>query len=387
MATDRRTPIAWLSLTHRKTRLAAAVAGVAFAAVLMFLEMGFRYGLFDSQTYPLRMLNADLVILNQQKEALVPQLPFPRARLVQALAVPGVDAAYPLYVEEYRSTWKNSTDGQDYPILAYGIDPDDPVFLIPDVLRQSQALKEPDTVLVDSQSRDFYGPVAPGKTGELGRRAMRIVGTFALGPDFRVDGNIIVSDQTFANAFGKPPDPAARRSEVEFGLLKVHPGANVSDVQRDVIAALPHDVSVLTKAQLVSLVEGYWNSSKPVGVVFGLGMFVGFLIGVAICYQILYTDILDHLPQYATLKAIGYRNLDVVALVMRKALYLGAFGFGVGMIFSVGLYAALHAYSGIRMEITPGRTLVVMISTLAMCAASAGIAIRKVIEADPAEVF
>jgi len=247
-------------------------------------------------------------------------------------------------------------------------------------------LKEPDTVLVDSQSRDFYGPLAIGKTGELGRRAMRIVGTFELGPDFRADGNIIVSDRTFVNAFGAA-DPAARRTKVEFGLLKVHPGANVAEVQRDVIAALPRDVRVLTKAQLIALVEAYWNSSKPVGVVFGLGMIVGFMIGVAICYQILYTDILDHLPQYATLKAIGYRNLDVIALVLRKALYLGAFGFVVGLIVSVGLYAALHAYSGIRMDFTPGRTFIVMLSTIAMCLASAGIAIRKVIEADPAEVF
>lgn len=382
-----RTPIAWLSLVHRTGRLAAAIAGVAFASVLMFLEMGFRYGLLDSQTYPLRMLNADLVILHAQKEALVPQLPFPRIRLVQALGVPGIDAAYPLYVEEYRSAWKNSSDGHEYPILAYGIDPRDPVFLIPDVLRQSEALEEPDTAIVDSESRNFYGHPAPGRTGELGRRAIRIVGTFPLGPDFRVDGNVIVSDRTFANAFGNPSDPAARRAEVELGLLKVHSGADVARVRSAVAAALPHDVHVVTKAELIDLVENYWNRSKPVGVVFGLGMFVGFLIGVAICYQILYTDILDHLPQYATLKAIGYRNSDVVALVMRKAFYLGAFGFVTGLMCSAGLYAALHAYSGIRMDMTPARTLVVMLSTIAMCLASAGIAIRKVVEADPAEVF
>lgn len=382
-----RTPIAWLSLTHRKTRLAAAVAGVAFASVLMFVEMGFRYGLFDSQTYPVRMLNADLVILHTQKEALVPQLPFPRRRLIQALSVPGVEAAYPLYIEEYRSSWKNSTDGHDYPILAYGIDPDDPVFLIPEVLRQAEALKEPDTALIDSESRDFYGDIAAGRAGELSHRAVRIVGTFPLGSDFRDDGNIIVSDRTFENAFGNPADPAARRSQVEFGLLKVKPGADVAAVQQAVIQALPQDVSVLTKDELITLVQHYWNTSKPVGIVFGLGMAVGFLIGVVICYQILYTDILDNLPQYATLKAIGYHNRDVVLLVMRKAFYLGAMGFLVGFICSVGLYAGLHSYSRIRMELTPGRTLAVLLSTIAMCLASAGIAIRKVIETDPAEVF
>jgi putative ABC transport system permease protein len=387
LAGGSRTPIAWLSLIHRKSRLAASVSGVAFAAVLMFLEMGFRYGLFDSQTYAIRMLNADLVILHQQKEALVPQLPFPRRRLVQALSVPGVVAAYPLYVEEYRSLWKNSTDGHEYPMLVYGFDPDDPVFLIPEVLRLSAALKEPDTAIVDSQSRNFYGELAVGRPAELSRRAVRIVGTYELGPDFRVDGDAIVSDRTFVNAFGNPADPTERRTLVEFGLLKVRPGEDVAAVQRAVIGVLPTDVRVLTKRELVELVEQYWNASKPVGAVFGLGMFVGFLIGVAICYQILYTDILDNLPQYATLKAIGYQNRAVVTLVLRKALYLGALGFVPGMFVSLGLYSALHAYSGIRMDLTPGRTFIVLLTTLGMCLVSAAIAIRKVVQTDPAEVF
>jgi len=382
-----RTPIAWLSLIHRKGRLAAAVAGVAFATVLMFLEMGFRYGLFDSQTYALRVLNADLVIMHRQKEALVPQLPFPRRRLVQAQAVSGVAAAYPLYVEEYRSLWKNGTDGHEYPILVYGIDPDDPVFLIPDVLRQSAALKQPDTAIVDSQSRHFYGELAAGRPAELSRRAVRIVGTFSMGPDFRVDGNAIVSDRTFVNAFGNPADPTERRTLVEFGLLKVAPGADVEAVRRAVAGVLPEDVRVLTKQELIALVQSYWNQSKPVGAVFGLGMFVGFLIGVAICYQILYTDILDHLPQYATMKAIGYQNRAVVGVVLRKALYLGLLGFVPGLVISAALYAALHAYSGIRMEFTIGRTVVVLLTTVSMCLVSAGIAIRKVVQTDPAEVF
>lgn len=382
-----RTPIAWLSLTHRKSRLVAAVGGVAFASVLMFVEMGFRYGLFDSQTYPVRMLNADLIILHKQKEAVVPQLPFPRRRLAEAAAIPDVQAVYPLYIEEYRSSWKNSTDGHDYPILTYGFDPDDPVFLLPDVLRQSEALKEPDTALIDAESRDFYGKIGVNRTGEIHNRAIRIVGVFRLGSDFRDDGNLIVSDRTFENAFGNPADPAARRSQVEYGLLKVRPGANVEKVRKAVLQAMPEDVNVITKDELIEAVQRYWNSSKPVGVVFGLGMVVGFFIGVAICYQILYTDILDNLPQYATLKAIGYHNRDIVLLVMRKAFYLGSMGFVVGLICSAGLYAALHGYARIRMDLTIGRTLVVLVSTIAMCLASAGIALRKVIETDPAEVF
>ncbi len=172
------TPIAWLSLTHRKPRLAAALAGVAFASVLMFLEMGFLNGLFDSQTNVVRQLDADLVIVHEQKEAFVPLAPFPRRRVIQARAVPGVEAAYPVYLKEYGASWKNSTDGRDYPILVFGINPDDPVFLIPEVQQQVALLKEPDTAIMDSRSRDFYGEIRADLPAELSRRAVRVVGTF-----------------------------------------------------------------------------------------------------------------------------------------------------------------------------------------------------------------
>lgn len=382
-----RTPIAWLSLIHRKRRLIASVGGVAFASVLMFLEMGFRNALLDSQNYPVRMLNADLVIVHEHKEALIPQLPFPRRRIEQARAVPGIAAAYPVYLEEYRSVWKNATDGREYPIVAFGIDPDDPVFLIPEVLEQAASLKQPDTALMDARSRDFYGDLSPGQPAELTHRAVRIVGTFPLGPDFRADGNVIVSDRTFFNTFGNPADPSARQTLVEFGLLIVGPGEDVDVVRRAVVDALPPDVRVLTKQELVDLVTDYWNGSKPVGPVFGLGMIVGFLIGVAVCYQVLYSDIVDHLPQYATLKAIGYDNRYLVRLVLEKAFYLGALGCLPGLFFSLGLYAALEAFSDLRLELTVTRTLIVLSATLSMCLASAAIAIRKVVRSDPAEVF
>src|SRR5262249_18449942 len=139
--------------------------------------------------------------------------------------------------------------------------------------------------------------------------------TFPLGPDFRVDGNVIVSTKTFFRCFGEPPagedyGPGGYRpgprglpvaSKVEFGLLKVRPGAKVRAVQKDLQESLPRDVRVMTRDEFMDQVKSFWGTSKPVGYVFGLGTLVGFLIGVTICYQILYTDINDHLAQYATL--------------------------------------------------------------------------------------
>ena len=302
---------------------------------------------------------------------------------MQARAAPGVEAAYAIYVDEYRAMWKNARDGKEHPILVFGFDPDEPVFLIPEVLDQAVKLKAQDTVLIDSKSRGFYGDLAAEGPAELSRHAVRVVGSFPLGPDFRVDGLILVSERTFFRCLADPSEAG----RVEFGLIRVKPGYSPAAVRDTLVRSLPDDVNVLTKAELVARVKDYWAKSKPVGAVFGLGTFVGFLIGVTICYQLLYTDIVDHMPQYATLKAMGYGNGYLTGVVLREAVYLALLGFLPGLLCSVVLYAALEAASGILMRLSLYRVAVVLVLTVLMCAVSGLIAIRKVIDSDPAEVF
>jgi putative ABC transport system permease protein len=391
-----RTPLAWRNFINNKPRMLASIGGVAFAVVLMFIEMGFLNGLFDSQSQVVLKLNADLLIVNANKEAVIPKIPFPKKRMIQAQAHPDVVAAYPVYVEELRASWKNSQTHREYPILVFGIDPEDPVFDIPEVQQQSDRLKVADTALIDSYSKEFFGRLEAGAHAELARRNIHVVGTFPLGPDFRADGNVIISSRTFFKCFGDPevagavekgPRTLPVASKVEFGLLKLRPGADLREVQRSLQSSLPPDVRVLTKDEFIGQVKSYWGTSKPVGYVFGLGTVVGFIIGVTICYQILYTDISDRLPQYATLKAIGYENSFLVGIVLRQSLYLALFGFVPGLLVSFGVYTVLEKISGILMLLTPWRAGTVFVLTVVMCLASAGLAIRRVMNSDPAEVF
>jgi putative ABC transport system permease protein len=376
----------------------ASVGGVTFAVVLMLVEMGFLNGLYDSQSEVVKKINADLLIVHAHKEAVVPKMPFPKKRLAQARAHPDILAAYPVYVEELHALWKNDVDHKDYPILVFGIDPGDPVFLIPEILEQEDGLKVADTALIDSRSKEFFGRLAPGTEAELSNHTIHVIGTFPLGSDFRIDGNVIVSSTTFFKCFDESgpntstpttADPSALtvESKVEFGVLKVRPGADIHKVQRELQQELPDDVRVLTRDEFIDDVKSYWGTSKPVGYVFGLGMFVGFLIGVTICYQILYSDINDRLPQYATLKALGYSNRYLVSVVQGQAFYLSLFGFGPGLLCGFAIYKVLENVSGILMVLTPGRILLVFILTVAMCQVSALIAVRRVLNADPADVF
>jgi putative ABC transport system permease protein len=381
------TPLAWRNFTHSRARLVGSLAGVAFAVVLMFVEMGFLNGLFDNHTRFVDRLNADLLLVHADKEAVLPAQPFPRRRLFQVRGQPGVAAVYGLRLEEMHAFLKNDRDGRQYPILVIGFDPAEPVFLIPEVTAAAARLSVADTLLIDSRAKDFYGDRLEGLEAEMAGRRMRIVGTFPLGPDFRVDGTALVGERTFLNLFPDPRTAETVPDRVEFGLVKLARGADFRETRRALESVLPEDVRVLTKAEFSDRIRGYWGASKPVGYVFGTGMVVGFLIGVTICYQILYTGILDHLPQYATIKAIGYDDRYLVRMVVEEALYLGAGGFLPGLLLSAAIYASLQAYTAVPMDLTLLRVGSVFVLTLAMCVVSALIAVRKAIQADPADVF
>src|SRR5436305_513409 len=222
-----RTPLAWRNFINNKPRMFASVGGVAFAVVLMFIEMGFLNGLYDSQIQVVKLLDADLFLVHAHKEAIVPRLPFSERNISRARgAHPDVVSVCPLYVEEFRALWKNKKDGKDYPILVYGFRPDDPVWLIPEVRAQAKKLNGGDYALIDSAGKDFYGDRRPDVRAELSRTQLTVVGTFPLGSDFRVDGNVLVSVKTFTKVFNGSED------NVDFGLVKVKPGADINAVRR-----------------------------------------------------------------------------------------------------------------------------------------------------------
>ncbi len=208
------------------------------------------------------------------------------------------------------------------------------------------------------------------------------MGTFAMGPTFASSGHVIATDLNFLRLF---PD----RSEglVDIGLVTLQPGANPAAVRDAIDAVLPDDVRVLTREQFLALEQGYWTHHLPIGFIFNLGSLLGLVVGGVIVYQILYADVIDHLPEYATLKAMGYLDRDLFAIVGQEALYLSCLGFIPGFVASLALYWVLRTGTGILVEMTWQRTTSVFLLTLVTCVLAGGIAMRKIRHADPASVF
>jgi putative ABC transport system permease protein len=381
-----RVPLAWLSLIHDKRRLLASIAGITGAVVLMFMQFGFLNALRDGQVELIRRLDADLVIVSRLKYTLAMNAPFPRRRLFQARAVDGVRSVRPLWLEMTSSVWKNPGDARSQPIRVLGFDPELPVFRDPEVQQARAALTLPETALFDVKSRG-YGAVTVGTRSELAGQAVRVVGVFRLGPDFTAEGNVIVSDRNFARYFPSRAAAGGELESVELGVVGLEPGAAASAVQRSLRQALPDDVTVLTPDELTRMELAFWEDSVPIGAVFGLGAVMGFLIGVIICYQILFADVTDHLPQMATLKAIGYANGYLVRVVVQQALVLSALAFTPGVLLTLVLYRWLAGATGLPMVLTLDRVGLVLALTGAMTVLAALFAVRKAVAADPAEVF
>ena len=378
-------PLAWLQLTRDKVRLTVAVVGVTFAVVLMLMQLGFRSALYDSAVRLHSRFDGELFLISPQSAYLVTMKSFSSRRLYQALSVPGVASVSPVYV--MLPLWKNPGTGSTRSIFVVGFNPDESVLDMPEVRRNAERLKLPDTVLFDRASRPEFGPIAEqvdaGRTvtAEVNNRQITVAGLFELGTSFGIDGTLITSDLNFRRMY--PRDQGA----IDIGVIKLDSGVNIDQVRQRLAAILPSDVEVLDKRQFMDREISYWATVTPIGFVFAFGAIMGFIVGTIIVYQILFADVADHLAEYATLRAIGYSNAFLSAVVLFEAVILSLAGFFPGVLISRYLYRITEDATHLPMMMTSDKALIVLALTVVMCGISGLVAIRKVRSADPADIF
>jgi putative ABC transport system permease protein len=372
--------LAWRNFVHAKTRTLLAVAGVAFAVMLMFLQLGFFGSVLTGSTLIYDGLNFDLVIVSREYVFLTVSNTFPRARLHQARGVPGVARTDPLYIG--RQGWSVPATGAVYEVLVLGFDPDTPTFLVPEIRRQAELLKRPDSLLVDYQTRPIYGPRERGTTVEIGKRDVTIVGEAPLGTGFAELGIIVVSDVNFVRLM----DTAAL-DDVSVGLIQLVPGADAERAKQELAALLPNDVDVFTREELLTKEKRYWIVHTSTGLILGCGAVVAFVVGVVIMYQALAAQIMRRLSEYATLKAIGFGDGQLAWLVLRQSILLSTVGFLPGLVAALVVYDAIRKSDYVPIEMSWTRVVLVFGISLVMAMAAGLLAVRKIRLADPADLY
>jgi putative ABC transport system permease protein len=383
----RRTPpLGWLQLRHRPLRLLVAAAGIAFAVLLILMQLGFRAALFESAVRYHDRFQFGVAIFSRDSQFIVRPQPFPIQRLYQALAVEGVAEVSPVYI--FQAVWKNPWDHERHSIYTVGIDPDDDVLRAPGLEEQRHLLRQEDVVLFDALSRPEHGPVAEylraGKplTTEVNDREVRVVGVFEMGTSFGIDASLLTSDTNFLRLF-----PARPRDRIDLGLVQLDGSVSPEIVRDRLRELLPQDVLVMTKPEFVARERAYWNAATPIGYVFAFGAVMGFVVGAIIVYQILFADVSDHLAEYATLKAMGYTNGYLAWVVLQEAAILAVLGFIPGLLVSLFLYDTAGEATELPLEMSFEVGAMVLLLTVSMCAVSGVIALRKIRSADPAEIF
>jgi putative ABC transport system permease protein len=404
-----KTPLAWKNLTHNKVRTAVALAGVGFAVILIFMQMGFKGAVRKTATQIYDALDFDLMLRSPEYLHLTLPGSFPRERVYQAASLPEVEKARPFYmgISEWQApqppdATPGEWDGDWRSIICMGTDPSDPAFTRDDLKREAAKLTDGRFLLIDSKSKPEYGPkngvqFGPEDIGVetvLSGGPVRIVGVVELGTGLASNGACIVSIAGFTRAvYWQPFD------QVNFGLLKLKPGVNADLIKRaldavvgapqltGVASANPADVEVLTRDEVNKREEYRWVEQTPLGKIFSLGVWVAVFVGIAIVYQVLSTDIANMMGEYATLKAMGYTNRYLTAVVLEQATLLAVMGYVPSLVVSWGLYLLVGAQSGLPMIMTASIAGLVLVLAVVMCTVSGALALRKLFQADPADLF
>ena len=379
-------PLAWLQLKREASRLAVALAGIAFADILMFMQLGFRDSLYYSNVRFHNSLKGDIVLINSQTSAILSLKRFSQKRLYQTLDLQDVESVHPIYVDY--TSWKNPNTGVPRNLLVIGINPQHNILELSGLEENLDKIQSPNVVLYDRSSRKEYGPIVSefeqgnDVRAEVRRKLVKVGGLFTLGASFGSDGNLITSDNNFLSIFvNRQP------GLIDIGLVKLRPGADPDTVANQLRSYLDKDVKVLTKQEFIDFERNFWASSTAIGFIFTLGTIMGFIVGTVIVYQILYTEVSDHLVEYATLKAIGYSHNYFLAVILQEALILAVLGYLPGLAFTLFLYKQARAATLLPVFMTASRAIMVLVLTILMCFISGTIAVKKLKSADPADIF
>jgi putative ABC transport system permease protein len=384
-----RIPLALYNLAQNRLRTAVAIAGVSFALTMIFLQLAFVGSADATADLQYSRMDFDVLIVSSEYVELNRTNRFSCRRLAQAEAHPAVRSAVPLYVGY--NFWRDLQEGEEkrvrgWPIMILAYRPSDHVLNDAEAEQAADRLKRLDTVLIDRNSRSYFGPQvqADGQPveAELGGCRIKIVGRVTIGTGFGANGLLLMSERTFADIF-----KGLSLDSTSLGLVKLKDGADPEQTVADLRAALPDDVHVYTRAAILERERQFWDKQTSVGTIFNFGVLVALIVGVVFSYQVISSDIANRLAEYATLKAIGNTNRYVSQIVLQQSLFLAVLGYVPALLISLGLYALTASQAHIPMDMTWPRVLGVFALAVTMCSLSGLLALRKVWGADPAELY
>jgi len=371
--------IAVANLMQRRLRLVVALAGTSVPIVLLLMQMAFLNGAQLQVTRFYEAFNFDIAIISSDYQFLVEGGAVDRVRLTQASALPEIVDTFTINIGNSR--WTNKATEREVPTLVFGID-EKPNFLAdPRFRRGLDALRTNRSVLVDEFSLEGFGDLSIGTEGEIRGIDVNIVERFQLGLFFYADGSTIVRNNDFARYV--PKDPLT----ISMGLLQLDGNADTDEVRDQLISSLPDDVRVMTYDEFIAAERAFFITTKPIGIFLQTSMWVAFLVGSVILLQVISTDIVNRLKEFATLKAMGFGPEFVFGIGLFQALLLATGAFVLALVVSSVILGLVASVTHLPTTITFALGSLAFGIVLTMSVLSVAFVVRRIAGADPAELY
>lgn len=370
---------AFANLGKNKWRLAAGVAGAAVPILLLTLQIAFMQAVSEKVARLYDGFDFDLAVLSDGYQFLFDSGSFDRVRLLQARAVPGVAATYGLNIGTTR--WADERTGKYSPVMLIGLDAPAGFVKNPSLRDGYSRLNSGRMVLVDAWSSPELGRVAPGTEAQLARQSIEVAGQFSLGMFFYADGSVALPNEYFSNYSGSDP------GRISIGLIRVASGTSVAEVQSRLQSALPPDVRVVTRDELVRDEQAYFLTTKPIGIMIRIGMVVAFVVGSVILLQVLSAEIVNRTGEFATLKAMGYSAGFVLGVGASETAGIAGAAYALALAGGAGILAAVQSATHLSAALSPQLAATVFGIVISMCALAAFVVVRRIMRSDPAALY
>jgi putative ABC transport system permease protein len=370
--------LAWKILFHDKLRFAITVSGVAFAVTLVFVQVGLFEGLLDNASITIENAAADLWITARNTPNVDFSNTFSETLVQRVRSIPGVARADNLIV------WFAVVT------LPTGVKENAVIYALEDfrhwnlpwsTLEGNLAdLRRGKFVMLDESAAKRFGPFATGEFREFLGQRLKIIGRTRQARSFTTNP-IAFMDYRVAQSLARDE----LRNRTTYILVKLAVGADPDVVKAEIRRRLPYN-DVRDRAEWAHRSRSYWTENTGLGLNMIMTVALGCLVGIVVVAQTLYTSTMEHIKEFATVKAIGGSDRDIYLVIAKQAAISAVVGFILGDLMAI-LLGPIMAGIDLKLIISPTLVLSVFAGTLAFCLGASMLSFRKVAGLDPAMVF
>ena len=390
MSLTPRLPLALKQLTDAPVKTAAAAAGICFSTVLVFFQLGLLNAIYQSQSRPYSLLDGEIVLVSDRFSRLSQSPEIALSDVMRAQGVEGVAHVSPLSIQ--LGILLILPQGFTTNAQIYSIDPSNSALSIEKTKLNISSLTLYERASIDNMSRPSYVSNVQKKLRSnsdyrtnLGDKRLIINSISSIGSTFAADLSLVMSQDNLMHYF-----PGRSYSKTNLGIVKLKPGYSIQkvlDTLNSKLYPVGYNIMAMSIPEISDKEMKFWRENTSLTFIFGIGVIVGFVVSGIILYQILYSDVISHLPEYATLLALGYPNIYVIKVVFVQAFLLTAISFPFSFAISLGLYGLMASATNLVIYMTLERCISVLFLSLLTRSFSCYLATNQLRKVDPSSLY